>query len=201
MVKVPIVLGGGGAIDLDLQGQILLNSQNLPHFELVHTITHYPFKLGSQNWDKMCKIACFRSLLFWVAIDLDLKSQIWLKKPNFLVSPLLEIHNDHITTRDPWVPRLLHRPECFMVSILYTYLYTWTVSRSRLFHSLDMLHVYWSRQPRVFWRLPSLLFTVIFMPSGLEGYFRTGPAGWAVATLCGMHISETAGWPKFSGIV
>ena len=107
-----------------LQGQILLKSQNLPHFELVRTITHYPFKLGSQNWDKMCKIACFRSLLFWVAIDLDLKNQIWLKKSNFLVSPLLEIHNHHITTRDPWVPRLLHRPECFMVSILCTYLYT-----------------------------------------------------------------------------
>ena len=68
---------GGGAIYLDLQGQILLKSQNLPHFELVRTITHYPFKLGSQNWDKMCKIACFRSLLFWVAIDLDLKSQIF----------------------------------------------------------------------------------------------------------------------------
>ena len=64
------------AIDLDLQGQILLESQNLPHFELVRTITHYPFKLGSQNLDQMCEIAWLRSLLFWVAIDLDLKSQI-----------------------------------------------------------------------------------------------------------------------------
>ena len=82
-----------GAIDLDLQGQILLKSQNLPHFELVRTITRYPFKLASQNLDQMCKIAWLRSLLFWVAIDLDLKSQIRLKKSNFLVSPLLEIYN------------------------------------------------------------------------------------------------------------
>ena len=101
-----------GAIDLDLQGKFLLKSQNLPHFELVRTITHYPFKLGSQNLDQMCKIAWLRSLLFLVAIDLDRKSQIWLKKSNFLVSPLLEIHNHHITTREPGVPRLLHRPDC-----------------------------------------------------------------------------------------
>ena len=112
------------AIDLDLQGQILLKSQDSPYFELVRTITHYPYKLGSQNLDQTCKIAWLRSLLFWVAIDLDLKSQIWLKKANFLVSPLLEIHNHHITAREPGVPRLLHRPDCVMVSILFAYLYT-----------------------------------------------------------------------------
>ena len=31
---------------------------------------------------------------------------------------LLEIHNHHITTRGPWVPRLFHGPDCFTVSIL-----------------------------------------------------------------------------------
>ena len=32
-----------GAIDLDLQGQIKLQTQNWPHFELVQTITHHLF--------------------------------------------------------------------------------------------------------------------------------------------------------------
>ena len=65
-----------GAINLDLQGQIKGQSQNLPHFELVRTITHHPFKLGSPNLDQRCKIHWLRSLSFWVAIDLDLQGQI-----------------------------------------------------------------------------------------------------------------------------
>ena len=72
-----------GPIDLDLQGQILLKSQNLPHFEFVRTITSYPFKLGSPNLDQRWKIAWWRSLLFWVAIDLDLQGKIWFKLWNF----------------------------------------------------------------------------------------------------------------------
>ena len=40
-----------GMIDLDLQGKIKLESQILPHFELVHTITHQPFNLESPNLD------------------------------------------------------------------------------------------------------------------------------------------------------
>ena len=43
-----------GVIDPDLQGQILLQSQNLPHFELVRLITHHPFKLGPPNLDQRC---------------------------------------------------------------------------------------------------------------------------------------------------
>ena len=43
-----------GVIDLDLQGQILLQSQNLPHFELVCAITHHPFKPGPPNLDQRC---------------------------------------------------------------------------------------------------------------------------------------------------
>ena len=112
--------------------------------------------------DQKCKIHWLRSLStvsFWRAIVLDLQGQIWLKKSNFLASQLLGIHNHHITTREPWVPRLLHRPDCFMVSILCMYLYTYTVSRSWLFHSLNTLHVHWSRQPRVFRHLTSFLLT------------------------------------------
>ena len=108
------------AIDLDLRGQSQLKSQNLPHFELVRTITHYPFKLGSPNLDQRCKIAWLRSLLFWMAIDLELQGQIWLKCLIFWS----HYYWKYITTREPWVPRLLHMPDCFMVSILCAYLYT-----------------------------------------------------------------------------
>ena len=38
-----------GAIDLDIQDEISGPSPNLPHFQLVRTITHHPFKLGSPN--------------------------------------------------------------------------------------------------------------------------------------------------------
>ena len=79
LVKVPIVLGG------NCQGQIYLQSQNLPHFELVRTITHHPFKLGSPNLDQRWKIAWWRSLLFWVAIHLDLQGQIRFKQSNFSI--------------------------------------------------------------------------------------------------------------------
>ena len=74
-----------GAAYLDLQGQIELKSQNLPHFELVRTITHYPLELGSPNLDQRCKIAWLRSVLLgWqltltFKVKFDLKSRIfWL---------------------------------------------------------------------------------------------------------------------------
>ena len=60
-------------------------------------------------------------------------------------------------TREPSPPRLLHGPDCFMASILYTYLYTLTASQSQLLHSLHPLQIYWSRYPRVFRHLTSLL--------------------------------------------
>ena len=126
-----------GAINLDLQGQIEGQSQNLPHFELVRTITHHPFQLRSPNLDQRCKIHWLRSLLFWVAIDLDLQGQIWLKKSNFLASPLLEIHNHHITTREPWVPRLLHGLHPLHVFIYLDCFTVLIVSQSQHFaHSL-----------------------------------------------------------------
>ena len=61
-----------GMIDLDLQGQISLESQTLPHFELVHTITHQPFKLKSPNLDRKCILALSRSLLILDLIEFDL---------------------------------------------------------------------------------------------------------------------------------
>ena len=61
-----------GMIDLDLQGQIKLESQILPHFELVHTITHQPFKLESPNLDQKCILALLRSLLILDLIGFDL---------------------------------------------------------------------------------------------------------------------------------
>ena len=61
-----------GMIDLDLQGQIQLESQILPHFELVHTITYQPFKLESPNLDRKCILALSRSLLILELIGFDL---------------------------------------------------------------------------------------------------------------------------------
>ena len=44
--------------------------------ELVRTITHRPFKLGSPNLDQRCKTPWFGSLLFLGMVDLDLQGQI-----------------------------------------------------------------------------------------------------------------------------
>ena len=52
-----------GVIDLDLQGQIELQSQNLPYFDkLVHAITHHQLKLQFPNLEQKCILALFRSL-------------------------------------------------------------------------------------------------------------------------------------------
>ena len=86
LVKVPIVFlfsffffffffWGGGGLTLTFKVKFNLKVRIYPHFEMVRTITHYPFKLGSPNLKKRCKIARLRSLLFWVAIDL--KSRIF----------------------------------------------------------------------------------------------------------------------------
>ena len=86
-----------GAIDLDLQDQIYLDRQNLPHFELVRTKTHHMFKLGSPNLDKRCKIPSSMSILFWRKLTLTFKVKFDVKI-NFLVSPLLETYppyNNH----------------------------------------------------------------------------------------------------------
>ena len=73
-----------GAIDLDLQGQIWLRNLNLPHFELVRTVTSHLLKLESPNLHQRCKTVWLRSLLFWGLIDVDLhvNSEFW--NPSFL---------------------------------------------------------------------------------------------------------------------
>ena len=60
-------------IDLDLQGQIELQSQNLPHFELVHAITHHQLKLQFPNLEQKCILALFRSLPILDLIETDLQ--------------------------------------------------------------------------------------------------------------------------------
>ena len=62
-----------GVIDLDLQGQIELQSQNLPHFELVHAITHHQLKLQFPNLEQKCILELFRSLPILGLIEIDLQ--------------------------------------------------------------------------------------------------------------------------------
>ena len=73
LVKVLIDFG---LIELDLQGQIPLESRILPHFELVRSITLHPFKLESLHFDQQCILVRFTCLLFCKLIDLDLQGQI-----------------------------------------------------------------------------------------------------------------------------
>ena len=62
-----------GTIDCDLQGQIELQSQNLPHFELVHAITRHQLKLQFPNLEQKCILALFRSLPILGLIEVDLQ--------------------------------------------------------------------------------------------------------------------------------
>ena len=61
-------------IDHDLQGQIELQIQNLPHFELlVHAITHHQLKLQFPNLEQKCILALFGSLPTLGLIEIDLQ--------------------------------------------------------------------------------------------------------------------------------
>ena len=60
-----------GTIDLELQGQIELKSQNLPHFELVRAKSHHQLKSVFPNLGQKCILALSRSLLILGWIDLD----------------------------------------------------------------------------------------------------------------------------------
>ena len=62
-----------GMIDRYLKGQIELQSQNLPHFELVHAITHHQLKLQFPNLEQKCILALFRSLPILGLIEFDLQ--------------------------------------------------------------------------------------------------------------------------------
>ena len=61
-----------GTIDRDIQGQIELQSRNLPHFELVHAITHHQFKLQFPNLEQKCILALFRPLPILGLIEIEL---------------------------------------------------------------------------------------------------------------------------------
>ena len=66
-------------IDLDLQGQVWLESQILPHFEPIRTLNHQPFKLESPQLDRKCTLALLRSLLILdlIGFDLHFHFQYW----------------------------------------------------------------------------------------------------------------------------
>ena len=68
-----------GTIDCGLQGQIELQSQNLPRIELVHAITHHQLKLQFPNLEHKCILALFRSLLIVVVIEIDLQFNFQFK--------------------------------------------------------------------------------------------------------------------------
>ena len=72
-----------GQLILTFNAKFNLKVRIYPHFELIRTITHYSFKIRSQNLDHRCIIAWLNSLLLWVAIDLDLQGQIWLQSRIF----------------------------------------------------------------------------------------------------------------------
>ena len=65
-----------GMIDHDLQGQIELQSQNLPNVELVHAITHHQLdmlELQFLNLEQKCILALSRSLPILGLIEIDLQ--------------------------------------------------------------------------------------------------------------------------------
>ena len=68
-------------------------NSNLPHFELVCTITHHPFKPGSPNLDQRCKTPWLRfAIVFWI-------SWYWSPWSTFcecLVCPLEKLHIIHV---------------------------------------------------------------------------------------------------------
>ena len=62
-----------GTIDRDVEGQIELQRQSLPHFELVHAITHHQLKLQFPNLEQKCILTLFRSLPIFGLIEIDLQ--------------------------------------------------------------------------------------------------------------------------------
>ena len=80
-----------GVIDLDLQSQIQLQIQNLPHFELVHAITYHQLKLQFPNLEQKCILALFRFLPILGLIEIDLQFNFWFQtktKLSFLCTSL-----------------------------------------------------------------------------------------------------------------
>ena len=76
LVYVPIVFGD--ARPWSSRSNLTWKS-NFTSFELVHTITHQPFKLESPNLDRKCILALPRSLLILdlIGFDLHFHFQSW----------------------------------------------------------------------------------------------------------------------------
>ena len=74
-----------GMIDLDLHGQIELQNQNLPHFELVYAVTNHQLKLQFPNLEQKCILALFRSLPILGLIEIDLQFNFWISNPDQIV--------------------------------------------------------------------------------------------------------------------
>ena len=93
LVKVPIVFVffgffGGGWVGGHWPWPSRSNWNKKPEFTPLWACLHYNSLLIQARITKFgpeVEIAWLRSLLFWVAIDLDLQSQIWFEKSNFLV--------------------------------------------------------------------------------------------------------------------
>ena len=69
-----------GVIDLDLQDQIELQSQNLPYFELVHAVSHHhQVELEPPILCKRCETPWLSSLLFWGWLTLSGQIQLLFK--------------------------------------------------------------------------------------------------------------------------
>ena len=123
-------------IDLDLQGQSNLQSQNLPHFELVRAITHHPFTLGSQNLDQRCKIPWLRSVLFWGLIELDMSNLTIFKIPFICIAfaslKYLWDLQKHMKTES--VPH----PKWLRTNMLAHSVVSWTVEQSSYIFSVTI---------------------------------------------------------------
>ena len=79
-----------GTIDLELQGQIELKSQNLPHVELVRAISHHQLKSIFPNLGQKCILALLRSLLIF-GLDWPWCSVSFLI-PNLFILPKFASH-------------------------------------------------------------------------------------------------------------
>ena len=94
-----------GVIDLYLQGGIYIQSQNLPHFELVRAITHHPYKLGPPHLEQRCKIPWLRSIL---GVDWAWHVKLNLFSKSCLFASLLRLWNICETCKKGWKRSLFH---------------------------------------------------------------------------------------------
>ena len=132
-----------------------------------------PMKLVSPNVDQRCKIPWLRSLFFLLIYFFPFffgggggggggggehwpsnLSQFWLVRT--ISHYVLKLCSPNLGQMCKALWLRFHYSKYIKAMITYT------ASRSRLFHSLNHLHVCWSRPPMVFRRLTLLLLMLIF---------------------------------------